>query len=86
MRQPESLLVVDPATAARQASSRQPTIFESDARRLEEATLLPVMESALGTGTRHEAHRRLCCASGPNLNSRPAPTGTGLQVAMGLGY
>ena len=27
------------------------------------------MESALGTGTRHEAQRRLCCASGPNLNS-----------------
>jgi hypothetical protein len=38
------------------------------------------MESALGTGTRHEAQRRLCCASGPTLNSRdgtltlPSPT------------
>ncbi len=79
---------LDPATVARQASSRQPTVLysESDARRPEEAMFL--MESALGTGARHrdEARRRPCCASGPNLNSRPGPTGTGLQVAVGLRY
>ena len=60
-------------------------MLRSDARRPEEAVLL--MESALGTGTRHrasdEAQRRLCCASGPTLNSGPGRLARAFKLPWG---
>jgi hypothetical protein len=45
------------------------------------------MESALGTGARHrdEAQRRLCCASGPNLNSGQGRLARAFKLPWGSG-